>query len=161
MSNLLAAADLHWNHGSLGKKDERERGREKEWQHTEVKIHTLLKKMITRCSPNFPMEALLPSPAKEKSFAYVTSLLSTSALRFLLRCIKKKSCGGNFSLHALPFLLETEAGPAAQFALLLGKVISSRTAGSRLQDVVHLQAKQRQNNNNNNNNSWFKNDCYI
>lgn len=66
---------------------------------------------------------------------------------------KKKSYCDNFSLHALPFLLKTEAGPAAQFSLLLGKIISSRTAGSRLQDVVHLQANQHQNNDNNNNNN--------
>lgn len=45
----------------------------------------------------------------------------------------------NFSLHTLPFLLKTETGPAAQFSLLLSKIISSRTARSRLQDVVHLQ----------------------
>lgn len=42
-------------------------------------------------------------------------------------------------LAALLVFLETEAGPAVQFLLLLGEVVSSRGAGPGLQDVVHLQ----------------------
>lgn len=45
-------------------------------------------------------------------------------------------------LAALLVLLETKAGPPAQFALLLGVVIGPRGAGSRLQDVVHLQTNR-------------------
>lgn len=41
-------------------------------------------------------------------------------------------------MPSLLLLLETEAGPAAQFSLFLGKVISTGGAGPGLQDVVYL-----------------------
>lgn len=41
-------------------------------------------------------------------------------------------------LPSLLLLLETEAGPAAQFSLFLGKVISTGGASPGLQDVVYL-----------------------
>lgn len=48
-------------------------------------------------------------------------------------------------LARLLLLLETEAGPAAQFPLLLGEVVSSRGAGPRFQNVVHLETRQSHN----------------
>lgn len=44
-------------------------------------------------------------------------------------------------LPSLLLLLETEAGPTAQFSLFLGKVISTGGAGPGLQDVVYLEKK--------------------
>lgn len=41
-------------------------------------------------------------------------------------------------LATLLVLLEAEAGPPAQFPLLLGKVISARSTGPGFQDIVHL-----------------------
>ena len=44
----------------------------------------------------------------------------------------RRSGASVWLLAALLVLLETEAGPAAQFPLLLGKVVGSRGAGPRL-----------------------------
>lgn len=46
-------------------------------------------------------------------------------------------------LAALLVLLETEAGPAAQFPLLLGKVVGSGSAGPGLQNIVDLEVQQQ------------------
>lgn len=56
-------------------------------------------------------------------------------------CIYRQTGGWAASvclLASLLLLLETEAGPAAQFPLFLGKIVSPRGAGPGLQDVIHL-----------------------
>lgn len=46
-------------------------------------------------------------------------------------------------LATLLVLLETEAGPAAQFPLLLGKVVGSRGARPRLENIIDLEVQEQ------------------
>lgn len=87
---------------------------------------------------------------REKWLSFVTLLFISSLRLSLCKTVRPGVCvcvsvwqtGGWAALVSLLagllLLLETEAGPPAQFTLLLSKVVGPRRAGPRLQDIVHL-----------------------